>query len=127
VTVDAFEQDLEAELARLKQELERWSYKPKPVRRVEIPKPGKDAGVRLLGVPCVRDRVVQATLKLILEPILDPGFSDNSYGFRPGRNQRQAVIFQCLRKLPTLFAVNRWLRAVRLPCLFRIPAIIASG
>jgi RNA-directed DNA polymerase len=91
VTVDAFEQDLEAELARLKQELERWSYKPKPVRRVEIPKPGKDAGVRLLGVPCVRDRVVQATLKLILEPILDPGFSDNSYGFRPGCNQRQAV------------------------------------
>jgi group II intron reverse transcriptase/maturase len=91
VTVDAFEQNLEEELARLSQELEQWSYKPKPVRRVEIPKPGKDAGVRLLGVPCVRDRVVQATLKLILEPILDPGFSDNSYGFRPGRNQRQAV------------------------------------
>ncbi len=91
VTVDAFEQSLGEELARLKQELEQWSYKPKPVRRVEIPKPGKDAGVRLLGVPCVRDRVVQATLKLILEPILDPGFSDNSYGFRPGRNQRQAV------------------------------------
>jgi len=91
VTVDAFEQDLEQELARLNQELEQWSYKPKPVRRVEIPKPGKDAGIRLLGVPCVRDRVVQATLKLILEPILDPGFSDNSYGFRPGRNQRQAV------------------------------------
>ena len=66
-------------------------YKPNPVRRVEIPKPGKGAGVRLLGVPCVRDRVVQATLKRILEPILDPTFSDNSYGFRPGRNQRQAV------------------------------------
>jgi len=42
-------------------------------------------------VPCIRDRVVQATLKLILEPLLDPTFSDNSYGFRPGRNQRQAV------------------------------------
>ena len=91
VTIDEFEQNLEEELARLNQDLEQWLYKPKPVRRVEIPKPGKDAGVRLLGVPCVRDRVVQATLKLILEPILDPGFSDNSYGFRPGRNQRQAV------------------------------------
>ena len=64
VTIDAFEQDLEEELARLNRELVQWSYKPKPVRRVEISKPGKDAGVRLLGVPCVRDRVVQATLKL---------------------------------------------------------------
>ena len=91
VTIDVFEQNLEEELARLTHELEQWEYKPKPVRRVEISKPGKDAGVRLLGVPCVRDRVVQATLKLILEPILDPIFSDNSYGFRPGRNQRQAV------------------------------------
>ena len=45
----------------------------------------------MLGVPCVRDRVVQATLKLLLEPILDPTFSDHSYGFRPGYNQRQAV------------------------------------
>ena len=44
-----------------------------------------------MGIPCVRDRVVQAALKLILEPILDPEFSDNSYGFRPGRNQCQAV------------------------------------
>ena len=59
--------------------------------RVEIPKPGKNAGVRLLGIPCVRDRVVQAALKLILEPIFDPLFSDNSYGFRPNRNQQQAV------------------------------------
>ena len=49
------------------------------------------AGVRLLGVPCVRDRVVQATLKLLLEPILDLTFSDHSYGFRPGFNQQQAV------------------------------------
>jgi group II intron reverse transcriptase/maturase len=91
VTIKAFEQDLDKELTRLKRELERWKYKPAPVRRVEIPKPGKDAGVRLLGVPCIRDRVVQSALKLILEPILDPTMSDNSYGFRPGRNQRQAV------------------------------------
>jgi RNA-directed DNA polymerase len=91
VTIEEFESRLEEELRQLKRELEGWTYKPKPVRRVEIPKPGKGNGVRLLGVPCVRDRVVQATLKLILEPTLDSTFSDNSYGFRPGRNQRQAV------------------------------------
>jgi len=91
VTIEEFESRLDEELDNLKGELESWKYKPKPVRRVEIPKPGKGKGVRLLGVPCVRDRVVQATLKLLLEPILDPRFSDNSYGFRPGRSQRQAV------------------------------------
>jgi len=91
VTVEEFGIDLDAKLRQLSEELETWKYKPAPVLRVEIPKPGKNAGVRLLGIPCVRDRVVQAALKLILEPILDPLFSDNSYGFRPGRNQRQAV------------------------------------
>ena len=90
VSVQEFGQRLEEELAQLKKELEGWSYEPKPVRRVEIPKPG-GSGVRLLGVPGVRDRVVQATLKLLLEPIIDPYFSESSYGFRPGRNQRQAV------------------------------------
>jgi RNA-directed DNA polymerase len=82
---------------QLSQELESWQYRPAPVLRVEIPKPGKNAGVRKLGIPCVRDRVVQATLKLILEPILDPLFSQDSYGFRPGCNQRQAV--QAARKI----------------------------
>ncbi len=91
VPVADFSNCLDEELARLKTELESWSYKPMPVRRVEIAKPGKGAGVRLLGVPCTRDRVVQATLKLLLEPILDLTFSDHSYGFRPGFNQQQAV------------------------------------
>lgn len=91
VTVEAYESRLDEELARLKKDLESWSYKPRPVRRVEIPKPGKGAGVRLLGVPCIVDRVVHATLKKLLEPILDPTFSDHSYGFRPGYNQQQAV------------------------------------
>ena len=90
VSIREFEGRLEEELAHLKKELEGWSYEPKPVRRVEIPKPG-GSGVRLLGVPCIRDRIVQATLKLLLEPIIDPYFSSNSYGFRPGRNQRQAA------------------------------------
>lgn len=90
ITIEQFETTLETELARLKAELIGWSYKPNAVRRVEIPKPG-GKGVRLLGVPCIRDRVVQTSLKLLLEPIFDPDFSESSYGFRPDRHQRQAV------------------------------------
>jgi RNA-directed DNA polymerase len=90
LTIEEFEKRLPQELSRLKKELESWTYKPSPVRRVEIPKPG-GAGVRLLGIPTVPDRVVHAAIKAVLEPILDPLFSKNSYGFRPGKNQRQAV------------------------------------
>ena len=67
VTIAAFESRLDEELGQLKTELESWTYKPSPVRRVEIPKPG-GRGIRKLGVPTVRDRVVQATLKHRLEP-----------------------------------------------------------
>ena len=90
VSIEDFEAHLDEELSQLQQELSDWTYQPSPVRRVEIPKPdGK--GVRLLGIPTVRDRVVQTTLKLLLEPIFDPHFSPHSYGFRPGRSQHQAV------------------------------------
>jgi group II intron reverse transcriptase/maturase len=90
VSIADFEANLDEELSQLQQELSNWTYQPSPVRRVEIPKPG-GKGVRLLGIPTVRDRVVQATLKLLLEPIFDPHFSPNSYGFRPGRSQHQAL------------------------------------
>jgi group II intron reverse transcriptase/maturase len=90
VSIADFEANLDEELSQLQQELSNWTYQPSPVRRVEIPKPG-GKGMRLLGIPTVRDRVVQATLKLLLEPIFDPQFSPHSYGFRPGRSQHQAV------------------------------------
>ncbi|MEG6585727.1 group II intron reverse transcriptase/maturase [Dendrosporobacter sp. 1207_IL3150] len=64
-------------------------YKPKPVRRVEIPKP--DGGKRNLGVPTVIDRMIQQAVVQILQPIFEPLFSENSYGFRPGRNAHQAM------------------------------------
>ena len=89
ISIEEFERNLEEEIQRLVAELKEWTYEPKPVKRVEIPKP--DGGIRLLGIPCVRDRVVQATIKTLLEPIFEAQFSDSSYGFRPGRNQRQAV------------------------------------
>lgn len=65
-------------------------YQPQPVRGIEIPKPG-NKGVRLLGVPSVVDRLVQQSILQVLEPILDPTFSDSSYGFRPKRSAHQAL------------------------------------
>jgi hypothetical protein len=63
---------------------------PSPVKRVEIPKPGSTKK-RILGVPCVRDRVLQQALKMELEPLFESEFSDSSFGYRPGRSQRDAV------------------------------------
>jgi len=91
VTISDFEKHLDKELTQLLTELTSWSYCPKPVRRVEIPKPGTNSGIRRLGIPCVRDRVVQASIKIVLETLFEPIFSDKSYGFRPKRNQQQAV------------------------------------
>ena len=69
-------------------------YQPKPVRAVEIPKPG-GSGVRRLGIPTVVDRLIQQALHQVLTPIFDPHFSKSSYGFRPGRNAQQAVQKAC--------------------------------
>lgn len=90
ITIEKFEENLFYELEQLRNEVLNWKYKPTPVRKVEIPKPdGK--GTRVLGVPTVKDRVLHMAIKMILEPLIDPTFSPNSYGFRPGRNQQQAV------------------------------------
>jgi len=71
--------------------LKAGSYRPAPLRRVHIPKPGRPGRTRPLGIPCVRDRVVMAAAKLVLEPIFEADVLPASYGFRPRRSAHQAL------------------------------------
>jgi len=75
---------------QLKAELLNETYRPSRIRRVEIPKSG--GGVRELGIPTVLDRLVQQALLQVLQPLIDPGFSEHSYGFRPGRRAHDAIL-----------------------------------
>jgi RNA-directed DNA polymerase len=81
---------LRAHWPRIRESLLEGSYRPVPVRRVQIPKP--DGGVRELGIPTVTDRLIQQALLQVLQPRIDPTFSEHSYGFRPGRRAHDAVL-----------------------------------
>lgn len=88
--VEALRDYMNANWTSIKQSILERSYKPAPVRRVEIPKP--NGGVRKLGIPTVVDRTLQQSIVQILTPIFEAEFQENSYGFRPGRSCEQAVL-----------------------------------
>ena len=85
-SIEQFEENLKGNLYKLWNRLSSGSYFPPPVKAVPIPKKG--GGERILGVPTVADRIAQTVVKDYLEPILEPCFLDDSYGYRPGRSCR---------------------------------------
>ncbi|MFB6263179.1 MAG: group II intron reverse transcriptase/maturase [Bradymonadaceae bacterium] len=89
-TVEDFERHLDANIERLSEQLREGSWQPNPVRRVWIPKPGRDED-RPLGIPTVEDRIVQMACLMVLEPIFESDFAPQSYGFRPGRSAKDAL------------------------------------
>jgi len=100
-----FEAGLDEQLDRLHQELRKDTYRPQPVRRKLIPKPGQPRKLRPLGIPTVYDRVCRQALRNRLEPIFEPVFDDAGFGYRPGRSAKDA-----LRKIwKELQAGNEWI------------------
>ena len=96
MTVERFAKDCPRGLLDLKEQLRQARYQPLPVKRVWIPKPGTTEK-RPLGIPAVRDRIVQTALRMVIEPIFEHQFAEHSYGFRPGRGCKDA-----LRRVQTL-------------------------
>jgi len=88
-SMEAFEADLKDNLYKIWNRMSSGSYFPPPVKAVEIPK--KSGGIRVLGVPTVCDRIAQAVVKRVLEPMLEPIFDDNSFGYLPGRSAHDVI------------------------------------
>jgi RNA-directed DNA polymerase len=111
-------------LAAIRKDLRDGSFHPSPVRRVLIPKAGKPGAFRGLGIPTVKDRVIQAAMKQVLEPIFEAGFLPTSYGFRPGRSVRGALAHLKALLLPR--GMTRWNKAKQLPFQWAIEGDIKA-
>ncbi|MFT5302941.1 MAG: RNA-directed DNA polymerase, partial [Mariniblastus sp.] len=90
ITASEFRQNCRANLESLRLELKRGVYRPQPLRRTVIPKP--NGKLRKLGIPCLRDKIVQEAIRMALEPIIEVEFHHSSYGFRPNRSTHHAVL-----------------------------------
>lgn len=91
VSIQMFEANLQQNLDALMRDLKKGTFQAKPLRRVHIPKGPRSKETRPLGIPVVRDRVAQEVLRQLLQPVFEPKFHDDSFGFRPGRNCHMAV------------------------------------
>jgi RNA-directed DNA polymerase len=89
MTVEELREHLKVHWEGIRAKLDRGTYRPSPVKRVEIPKPG--GGTRQLGIPTAVDRLIQQALAQVLGPLFEATFSEHSYGFRPGRSAHDAV------------------------------------
>lgn len=101
MTVSQFRNGLETRLEKLRLELKRGTYTPQPVKQAMIPK--ANGKMRMLGIPCLRDKIVQEAIRMALEPIFEVEFHENSYGFRPNRNTHQAI-FRCQQLMRAKFS-----------------------
>ena len=132
MTVEMFMNDLVTNLERLHRGLQDGTYRPQSIRRGWIPKPGSKEQ-RPLGIPTVRDRVVQTALRNVIEPIFERDFADQSYGFRPGRSCRDALRrVECLLKEGYAYVVDADLKSYfdtipHAPLLNRVKEKISDG
>ena len=100
VTVRDFQKGFEGKIEQLRLELKRGTYQPQPLRRVMIPK--ANGKMRPLGIPCLRDKIVQEAIRMALEPMFEAEFHNNSYGFRPNRSTHHAI-FRCQQLMRSKF------------------------
>ena len=111
MSVEELGPHLREEWQRIKEALLGERYEPQPVKRVEIPKPG--GGMRRLGIPTVVDRLIQQALHQVMSRVFEPGFSESSYGFRPGRSAHDAV----LKAREYVAGGKRWVVDMDLECV----------